>query len=280
MQLQHVSKIPRDITPPPTGAVIYWQKSGTVGADAILPSGRVLKVADYDAVCEAQGMPGVREIFAHHNFGGAFWVPDNVLAVIAACCVTAIDHGVDQAEQDADSVVAFAEQYLAGADFSNDTSRAAELSRQYPDSDWYEGLSPDAWAAKRIKERAATRSDGWVRNSDSSCYWVSAMRDYGNRPLAEALLRQGLVVLFANYNTESFDGWRLVDPETATKALLVSTVWEMIWACGPQGRRQRGSSLLLECDVVWYSALRCRPFDRVRSVTAEARAAWQKLVNL
>lgn len=258
-----------NIVAPPTGAIISWQKSGCVAATALHPNGTEVKVYDYDTAAGAIDGPRSRKLRSGNGWG-VHWIPAEDASALAAANLEAIDKEIARAERNADDVVAFVAEYQGGEPCGSWAANERRLAKDYPDMGYG---SPERLAAARA-ENVAARTDGWVRTSDSTCDPIRRMLGFGDPALAAALLRRGKVVLFASYDREGFDGWRLCDPHTATLALLASALVELIWAVGPQGKKYRGASLLTHGTVAINSACATRPFDPVVDVISRDRATW------
>lgn len=252
--------------PPHSGAIVEWVKSGSVRATALLPSGEVARVWDYDAAAVAVDASDARRIRGGVGYG-ASWVPNESLARLARANVDAIDAATARAEADADAVIAFAATYLSSGEHPEEERKIGRIYHADP-----------AYVALRVAEDRAhnlrSRADGWVRFSNSSCFPVIGLRDYGDAALAAALLRRGKVVVWLHETVGGWPtGWRLCDPETATMAVLCETLVLMIWSCGPASRRYCGSCVS-DGQLAWRRAMRARPFERaVDSVTRE-RSLW------
>jgi hypothetical protein len=257
-----------DFAPPPDGLILSWQKSREVRVAALLPSGVWVEVPSYDDAARLACAPGAKHIRGGLGWG-AEWLPPNIAIDLAAASVAALDVQRAQADRDAEAVIALVAAYAAAEDSDANDEQYLRVAASYG----WPATQMEAELARRKTERVASRADGWIRLSDSTCSPVQRLHDYGYAALEAALLRRGLVLVWSRRAGGNPDGWRLTDPETAILASLAEVFICMVWACGPVGRTHVHSSLATWGERAWLNVRNAWRPERV-SGPARDRAAW------
>ncbi len=278
MDLSPQQRVPREITPPLTGAVIEWRKSGEVRAVATLPAGERIEIACYNSAADEIDGPEAKIVYACTGFGAA-WVSREALVRIARDELASILAARKQAEIDADDVI----EYARPGTRLNMTYAEKEAAGYGPYDTWIDPLldAQEELPGRRgdFRRVPSAEEDGWVRFYSSTCYPIDQMRKWGDTGLSLALLARGLMVVFS----ENASAWRLCDVETGTKALLADGIIELLWGAAVIGEnsylnRDRYPG---QGETAVYQGLRTMrlALDRVVDTIAQRNETWARIVQ-
>jgi len=238
---------------PPNGAIVEWRKSGAVWAYALLSSGVVVRIADYDKVASiVDHDKDTRHLMCRAGYG-ASWISPEALIELAKANIKAIEAERNEANTAAERLIAFYEAHIVSF------------------------VDAPPWSPSEPPRPASI--DGWVSPHAVACHAAEMLTrrgtgEDGENALAAALLRRGKVFV-AEYSDER--KWRLTTPELAGLALFSDVAMDLVRSCNPRPQ-YRGMSCCTEQSIQWLRATDKGRFEPFVDHRARERATWESVL--